>query len=380
MFLFAMVFMDTAATIPTGAMAERWKFSAFVVYGLFMSMFLYPLYGNWVWGGGWLSQLGRELRPRPRPRRLRRLVGRAHDGRRGRAGRRRSCSARASASSAATARSAPIPGHNMPMAIVGTFILAFGWFGFNAGSTLAGADPRIGIIAVNTMIASAAGALSAPALPVAPLRQARRRHGLQRHARRPGRHHRAVRVRHARRPRCSSALIAGVLVVVERPRSIERTFRIDDPGRRDRGARRHAASGARSRSGSSPTAATATAGTASRARCAACSSATPASSSRSSSAWLTNVLFVFLAAFVFFRLIDRLIGNRVNAETEFSGLDSTEMGSEAYPPGMAKRKSPSPRENPRGGANNSRRSYEAGEVIGFSAKTDFDFALLVRRK
>src|ERR1700733_7825934 len=61
MFLFSLVFMDTAATIPTGAMAERWKFSAFVIYGLFMSMFLYPLYGNWVWGGRWLSQLGVNL-------------------------------------------------------------------------------------------------------------------------------------------------------------------------------------------------------------------------------------------------------------------------------------------------------------------------------
>src|SRR2546429_10008953 len=58
MFLFSTVFMDTAATIPTGAMAERWRFASFLVYGLFMSMFLYPLYGNWVWGGGWLSTLG----------------------------------------------------------------------------------------------------------------------------------------------------------------------------------------------------------------------------------------------------------------------------------------------------------------------------------
>ena len=58
LFLFQMVFMDTAATIPTGAMAERWKFSAFVIFGFFMSMFIYPLFGNWVWGGGWLSQLG----------------------------------------------------------------------------------------------------------------------------------------------------------------------------------------------------------------------------------------------------------------------------------------------------------------------------------
>jgi Amt family ammonium transporter len=57
-FLFQMVFMDTAATIPTGAMAERWKLSAFFVFGFFMSMILYPLFGNWAWGGGWLSQLG----------------------------------------------------------------------------------------------------------------------------------------------------------------------------------------------------------------------------------------------------------------------------------------------------------------------------------
>src|SRR4029077_852758 len=58
MFLYAAVFMDTAATIPTGAMAERWKFTSFLCYGLFMSMVLYPLYGNWVWGGGWLATRG----------------------------------------------------------------------------------------------------------------------------------------------------------------------------------------------------------------------------------------------------------------------------------------------------------------------------------
>ena len=58
MFLFQMVFMDTAATIPTGAMAERWKFSAFCVFGFFCSTLTYPVFGNWAWGGGWLSQLG----------------------------------------------------------------------------------------------------------------------------------------------------------------------------------------------------------------------------------------------------------------------------------------------------------------------------------
>ena len=57
-FLFQLVFMDTAATIPTGAMAERWRFKSFVIYGLFISMILYPVYAAWTWGGGWLAQLG----------------------------------------------------------------------------------------------------------------------------------------------------------------------------------------------------------------------------------------------------------------------------------------------------------------------------------
>jgi Amt family ammonium transporter len=58
-FLFQMVFMDTAATIPTGSMAERLKFIGFVLMGLWVSMFIYPLVGGWIWGGGWLQNLGR---------------------------------------------------------------------------------------------------------------------------------------------------------------------------------------------------------------------------------------------------------------------------------------------------------------------------------
>src|SRR5512140_3062257 len=57
-FLFQMVFMDTTATIPTGACAERWKFSSFVIFSLILSAIIYPIYANWVWGGGWLSPLG----------------------------------------------------------------------------------------------------------------------------------------------------------------------------------------------------------------------------------------------------------------------------------------------------------------------------------
>jgi len=159
-FLFQMVFMDTAATIPTGALCERWKWASFVVFSLFVGGLIYPLYGNWVWGGGWLSTLGKNFG-----------LGHGHvdfagssvvhmtggvmalvtakllGPRRGKYGPDGTVNV--------------IPGHNIPMALLGTFILAFGWFGFNAGSTLAGSDLQIGVIATNTMLASAGGALSA---------------------------------------------------------------------------------------------------------------------------------------------------------------------------------------------------------------------------
>ena len=59
LFFFQMVFMDTTCTIPTGSMAERVKYSVFVINSFFVSMIYYPLFGNWMWGGGWLSQLGK---------------------------------------------------------------------------------------------------------------------------------------------------------------------------------------------------------------------------------------------------------------------------------------------------------------------------------
>jgi len=160
LFLFQMVFMDTAATIPTGAMAERWKFSAFVVFGFFMAMVVYPLFANWVWGGGWLATLGREFG-----------LGHGHVDFAG------SSVVHMVGGVAALAGAIvlgprlgkyskdgepmPMPGHDLPMALAGTFILAFGWFGFNPGSTLAGGDLRIGVVAVNTMLAGAAGAFTA---------------------------------------------------------------------------------------------------------------------------------------------------------------------------------------------------------------------------
>lgn len=160
LFLFQMVFMDTTATIPTGAAAERWKFSAFMIYGCCIGTIMYPLFGNWVWGGGWLSQLGTNFG-----------LGHGHLDFAG--------------SSVVHMQGGvialifailigprygkydkngklvhPITPHSIPMVMLGTFILAFGWFGFNPGSTLAGTDFRIAVVAVNTMIASATAALA----------------------------------------------------------------------------------------------------------------------------------------------------------------------------------------------------------------------------
>jgi Amt family ammonium transporter len=160
LFLFQMVFMDTTATIPTGAMAERWKFLAFCVYGFFISMLIYPIYGNWVWGGGWLSQLGANFKLGHG------AVDFAGSGVVHMVG---GVTALAGAwilgprigKYKKDGTPNAIPGHHIPMGIAGALILAFGWFGFNPGSTLAGTDLRIGVIATNTMLASAAGAFSA---------------------------------------------------------------------------------------------------------------------------------------------------------------------------------------------------------------------------
>ena len=155
LFLFEMVFMDTTATIPTGAMAERWNFKHFIVYGFWVGMFPYAIYGNWVWGGGWLAQLGQNF-------------GLGHGavdfagsgvvhmcgGMIALAG--CICIGARLGKFSKDGKPRAIPAHDIPMVMLGTFILALGWFGFNPGSTLAGTDNRIAIVAVNTMLAGAA--------------------------------------------------------------------------------------------------------------------------------------------------------------------------------------------------------------------------------
>ncbi|MDI3281328.1 MAG: ammonium transporter [Bacillota bacterium] len=151
-FFFQLVFAGTAATIVSGAVAERIKYKSFILFSFAMSMLIYPIVGHWIWGGGWLAKLGMFdfagstvvhsvggwaalagillLGPR---------FGKyTEDG-----------------------RSVPIPGHNLSLATLGTFVLWFGWFGFNPGSTMA-ADPKaISHIVVTTNTAAAAAILSA---------------------------------------------------------------------------------------------------------------------------------------------------------------------------------------------------------------------------
>ncbi|MGA7869767.1 MAG: ammonium transporter [Candidatus Binatus sp.] len=162
MFLFQMVFMDTAATIVTGAAAERWKFAAFSMSSVFLAAITYPLYANWAWGGGWTSALGANYG-----------LGHGYCDFAG------SGVVHAVGGISALAVSMiivprigkyqrsgkpnPMPGHDMTMVLIGCFILAFGWFGFNPGSTLgasANGDLRIGTIAVNTMLAGCTGSIA----------------------------------------------------------------------------------------------------------------------------------------------------------------------------------------------------------------------------
>lgn len=150
--MFQAVFAATAATIVSGAMAERTKFSSYLTYSVFITALIYPIVGHWIWGGGWLSAKGMIdfagstvvhstggwaalagailLGPR--------LGKYNRDG-----------------------SSNAIPGHNIPLAALGVFILWFGWFGFNAGSTTAGTDLSIAVIAVTTNLAAAAGSITA---------------------------------------------------------------------------------------------------------------------------------------------------------------------------------------------------------------------------
>jgi len=151
-FFFQLVFAGTAATIVSGAVAERIKFGSFYIFTFVMVALIYPITGHWIWGGGWAAKLGMfdfagstvvhsvggwaalagiiVLGPR--------LGKYSKEG-----------------------KVMPIPGHSMALATLGVFVLWFGWFGFNPGSTMAADAGAIGRIAVATNTAGAAAAISA---------------------------------------------------------------------------------------------------------------------------------------------------------------------------------------------------------------------------
>jgi Amt family ammonium transporter len=152
-FFWQLVFAGTAATIVSGAVAERLKFKAYFLYSLAVSAIIYPIYGHWVWGGGWLSKLPfglghLDFAGSGVVHTVGGFVGLAgalvlgpRFGKFGKDGKPKA-----------------IPGHSITLAALGTFILWFGWFGFNSGSTFSAHQLRIAVIAVNTNLAAAAGA------------------------------------------------------------------------------------------------------------------------------------------------------------------------------------------------------------------------------
>ncbi len=156
LFLFEVVFMETAGYIIIGAVAERISFAGFLLAEVAMAAVIYPIYGMWMWGGGWMAHLGTSLH----------LGHGAVDF----AG---SGVVHATGGWAALALAMvlgprigkfnkdgsanAIPGHNIPYVVIGTLILVFGWMGFNPGSTLGATDLRIGLVAVNTLLAACAG-------------------------------------------------------------------------------------------------------------------------------------------------------------------------------------------------------------------------------
>src|SRR5690242_8455776 len=156
LFLFEVVFMETAGYIIIGAIAERISFAGFLLAEVAMGAVIYPIYGMWVWGGGWMAHLGTSLHLGHG------AVDFAGSGVvHGTGGWAALALAmilgprigKYNADGSANA----IPGHNIPYVVIGTLVLIFGWMGFNPGSTLGATDLRIGIVAVNTLLAACIG-------------------------------------------------------------------------------------------------------------------------------------------------------------------------------------------------------------------------------
>jgi Amt family ammonium transporter len=303
--MFQVVFCATAATIVSGAMAERTKFSGYLLYSAAISAVIYPVFGSWAWGslfngsgwlegfgfidfagstvvhsvGGWAALAGSlVLGPR--------LGKYAKDG-----------SLR------------PILGHNMPLAALGVFILWLGWFGFNPGSTTT-ADTSIAMIFVNTNLAAAAGAVLA--MTVSWIKFGKSEVGMSLNGALAGLV--GITAGCANVGPTSAIIIgavAGVLVVFS-VMFFDR-IRVDDPV------------GAISVHGVCGAWGTLAAGVFN------IGGTTPAIIGVQLLGIAACFLWVFPTAFLMFKLIDKTVGLRVSAEEEMEGLDFAEHGGNAYP-------------------------------------------------
>ncbi len=327
LFLFQMVFMDTTATIPTGSMAERWTFKSFVVYGFFISAIVYPLYANWVWGGGWLSQIGKNFG-----------LGHGHLDFAGSSVVHMTGGVAALAGAIvlgprlgkfkADGTPVALPGHHIPMAVVGCFILAFGWFGFNTGSTLSGGDLRIGVVATNTMLAGGAAAFSS--MLYMWLRYGKPDISMSANGMLAGLV--AITAPCAFVNSVSAViigLIAGILVCISVV-FVERTLKIDDPV------------GAVSVHGVNGTwgvlalglFADGTYGDGLNGIAGPVKGLFYGDGSQFAAqvvGSLTNMVFVFVVMYLFFKILDKIIPLRVSEELELQGLDQAEVAVSAYP-------------------------------------------------
>ncbi len=304
--MFQVVFAATAATIVSGAMAERTKFSAYLVYSAVVSAIIYPVFGSWAWGslfhgGGWLEKLGFiDFAGSTVVHSIggwAALAGAIVLGPRiGKYG--------------ADGKPRAIPGHNIPLASLGVFILWFGWFGFNSGSTTA-AITDIAKIAVNTNLAAAAGTVGALITawimfkkPDASMTLNGSLAGLV-----------------AITAGCNNVMpasavilgfIAGVLVVLSVV-FIDRVLKVDDPV------------GAVSVHGVCGAWGTLAAGLFNA------EGATLKIVGVQALGIVSAFVWTFTIAFILFKIIEKTMGLRVSAEEEIEGLDIEEHGNVAYP-------------------------------------------------
>lgn len=312
-FIFQTVFAATAATIISGAVAERTKFTAYLIYAVAVTAFIYPIFGSWVWGGGWLNDVGPgfvdfagstvvhsvggwaalagAIVVGPR-------IGKYIDG-----------------------KAQRIPGHSVTMMALGVFILWFGWFGFNAGSTVSGNDQSIAIIFITTNLAAAAGAIGAMLISYTLWKRFDVYMTLNG----------VIAGLVAITAGCanmgpSMAILTGLIggfVVVLAANFLENTLKIDDPV------------GAIAAHGFTGAWGTIAVGLFAQEEFGGINGLFFGGGAGQLGAQIVGVVaafvFVFTSSFIIFKLIDSVIGMRVSPEEEETGLDVSEHSASGYP-------------------------------------------------